>query len=140
AAIEQQDGRLSLKVRNDSGRDLTDCWLVAPGMRVALGDLPSGEAWAKEFPLGGDGGGQNSGRDPDQVSLRDMTFREKPHEILFQAFFPQDAADAPWRKRAALFFGWVRDPGPRLNVGDPRIRPQAYALYRAIVPLTAEEE
>lgn len=140
ATIEQQDGRLSLKVKNESGRALTDCWLVAPGMRVALGDLASGESWAREFPLGGDGGAQNSGRDPDQVSLRDMTFKEKPHEILFPAFFPQDAADAPWRRRAALFFGWVKDPGPRLDVGDPRIRPQSYALYRAIVPLAAEEE
>lgn len=141
ASIEQQDGKLWLKARNESGRALTDCWLLAPGMRIALGDLASGESWAKEFPMGGDGGQQNSGRDPDQLNLRDMTFREKPHEILFNAsFFPQDSADAPWRKRAALFFGWIRDPDPRLDIGDARIRPQNHALYRVIVPLTAEEE
>ena len=142
ASIEQQDGKLSLKAVNESGKDLTDCWLLAPGMRIALGDLASGASWAKEFSLGdGGGGGQNSWRDPDQLNLRDMTFREKPHEILFNAsFFPQDSADAPWRRRAALFFGWIRDPDPRLDIGDTRIKPQSYALYRVIVPLTAEEE
>ena len=42
---------LLLKVRNQSGKDLIDCWLVAPGTRIALGDLPSGESWTKTFPL-----------------------------------------------------------------------------------------
>ena len=140
ATIEQQDGRLSLKVKNESGKALTDCWLVAPGMRVALGDLASGESWAREFPLGGDGGAQNSaGPDRGEPARHDLQGKA-PRDPVSRVFFPQDAADAPWRRRAALFFGWVKDPGPRLDVGDPRIRPQSYALYRAIVPLTAEEE
>ena len=104
ATIEQQDGRLSLKVKNESGRALTDCWLVAPGMRVALGDLASGESWAREFPLGGDGGAQNSGRDPDQVSLRDMTFKEKPHEILFHRVLPAGRRGRPLAQEGGAFF------------------------------------
>ena len=140
-SIEQQDGKLSVKAVNESGRALTDCWLLAPGTRIALGDLANGESWTKEFPLGGNGGAQIGWRDADQINLRDMTFREKPHEILFNAsFFPQDSVDAPWRRRAAMFFGWLRDADPRLDIGDPAIRPQNYALYRVIVPLAAEEE
>ena len=50
-------------------------------------------------------------------------------------FFPRTAREAPWRSGAALFFGWVKDPEPRFEVGDPRIRVQSYALYRVIVPL-----
>ncbi len=144
ATIERQGERLLLNVQNQSGKDLTDCWLVAPGMRIALGDLPRGESWTKAFPLGaagGDSGGQNRGRDADEVSLREMTFKEKARDILFHAsFFPPDGAEAPWRRRAAVFFGWVRDPEPRVDIGDPRIRVHNYALYRAIVPLAAEEE
>ena len=78
AAIERQGERLLLKVQNQSGKDLTDCWLVAPGTRIALGDLPKGENWTKTFPLGGAAGGdigeQNRGRGADEVSLREMTF------------------------------------------------------------------
>ncbi|HEX9662745.1 MAG TPA: hypothetical protein VGB27_10710 [Candidatus Binatia bacterium] len=145
AAIERQGEQLLLKVQNQSGKDLTDCWLVAPGTRIALGDLPKGESWTKAFPLGGAAGGdnaeQNRGRGADEVSLREMTFNDKTRDILFHAsFFPRDGAEAPWRSGAALFFGWVRDPEPRVEIDDPRIRVHNYALYRAIVPLAGAEE
>jgi hypothetical protein len=140
AAIERQGEQLLLKVENRSGRDLTDCWLVAPGTRIALGDLPRGESWTRTLPLGtggGDSGGQNRGN----ASLRSITFKESVHDILFHAsFFQQDGTDAPWRSGAALFFGWLRDPEPRFEVGEPRITVRNYALYRAIVPLATEEE
>jgi hypothetical protein len=70
-----------------------------------------------------------------------MTFNDKTRDILFHAsFFPRDGAEAPWRSGAALFFGWVRDPEPRVEIGDPRIRVHNYALYRVIVPLAGAEE
>jgi hypothetical protein len=143
-SIEQQGEQLLLKVQNQSGKDLTDCWLVAPGMRVALGDLPRGESWTKAFPLdaaGGDSGGKNRGRGADEARLREISFNDKPRDILFHAsFFPQDGAEAPWRSGSALFFGWVRDPDPWVEIGDPRIRARNYALYRVIVPLARAEE
>jgi hypothetical protein len=41
---------------------------------------------------------------------------------------------------AAVFFGWVRDPEPRVRIDDPRIQAQDHALYRAVFPLPGEEE
>jgi hypothetical protein len=140
ADIERQGEQLLLKVENRSGRDLTDCWLIAPGTRIALGDLPGGGTWTRTLPLGS-GGGDSGGRERGDASLRKITFKESAHDILFHgAFFPQDGPDAPWRNGAALFFGWVRDPEPRFEVGDPRIGLRTYALYRAIVPLPGAEE
>jgi len=138
--IERQGGELMLKVENQSGRDLTDCWLLAPGTRIALGDLPRGERWSRVFPVGA-GGGDSGGRNPGEVSVRKITFKESAHDILFHAsFFSQEGPDAPWRNGAALFFGWVRDPEARFEIGDPRIQVRSYALYRAIVPLAGAEE
>jgi hypothetical protein len=138
AAIERDDDHLTLEVGNQSGKDLTDCWLVAPGMRIALGDLPRGERWKRTYALGAAEG------DParrTEESLREVKFNDKPRDVLFQgAFFPQDGVRTAWRNGAALFFGWVKDPEQRFGVGDPRIRVQSYSLYRVIVPLPAPEE
>jgi hypothetical protein len=61
--------------------------------------------------------------------------------VLFhRSFFPQDGVQSHWPPGAALFFGWVRDPEPRFDVADARIRVQSYALYRVIVPLTGADE
>jgi hypothetical protein len=142
AAIEPQGGQLLLRVQNRTGKDLTDCWLIAPGMRIALGDLPRGEKWTKTFPLGAAAvnGGQNLARSPDEASLREVTFNDKTRDILFHSsFFPRDSADAIWRG-AALFFGWLKDPEPRVEIGDPRIRVHNYALFRVIVPLGGADE
>jgi hypothetical protein len=141
ATIETHGDRLSLNVRNQSGKDLVDCWLLSPGARIALGDLPKGERWMKTFPLGGSNGGQARGRGADEVSLREVTFNDKTRDILFHSsFFPRDAADAPWRGGAAIFFGWVRDPERRVEIGDARIRLHNYALYRVIVPIGGAED
>jgi hypothetical protein len=138
ASIARQDDQISLAVRNQSGNDLTDCWLVAPGMRIALGDLRQGENWRKTFALRAVDG------DPARLteeSVREIRFRDKPRDVLFQAsFFPQDSLRTAWRSGAALFFGWVKDPEPDFSIGDPRIRVESYALYRVIVPLTAPED
>jgi hypothetical protein len=143
AAIESQGNQLLLKVQNQSGKDLTDCWLVAPGTRIPLGDLPRGENWMKTFPLGAaaNNGGQNPGRNPDEVSLREVTFNDKTRDTLFHSsFFARDGAEASWRSGAALFFGWVKDPERRVEISDPRIRVHDYALFRVIVPLGGVDE
>jgi hypothetical protein len=138
AAIAQDDDQLSLEVHNESGNDLTDCWLVAPGMRIALGDLRKGESWRKTFAFRAAGG------DParwTEESVREIKFNDKPRDVLFQtSFFPQDSVRTAWRNGAALFFGWVKHPEPSVRLGNPRIRVESYALYRAIVPLTGPEE
>ena len=72
---------------------------------------------------------------------REVTFNDKTRDILFHSsFFPRDVADASWRGGAALFFGWIKDPESRVDLGDARIRVHNYALYRAIVPVAGEEE
>jgi hypothetical protein len=138
AAFEQDEQQIALEVRNQGSHDLTDCWLVAPGMRVALGDLPKGASWKKVFtlaPLDGDPGRRT------EESLREIRFNDKARDILFQAaFFPQDSVRLPWRGGAALFLGWVKDPEPSFSIEDPRIRPRGYALYRVIAPLAGPEE
>ncbi len=146
ASIEAQGDRLELYVQNQSGQDLVDCWLVAPGARVALGDLSKGESWTKTFPFGGAASGanpeQNRGRGAfDELNLREVTFNDKTRDILFHSsFFPRDGVEATWRSGAALFFGWVKDPEGRVEIGDARIRVHNYALYRVIVPLAGAEE
>jgi hypothetical protein len=144
ATIEPQGDRLLLDVQNQSGQDLIDCWLVAPGARVALGNLAKGERWTKAFPFGGAGGvnaEQNRGRIGDELNLREVTFDDKTRDILFHSsFFPRDGAEAPWRTGAAVFFGWVKDPERRVEIGDARIRVHNYALFRVIVPLGGGEE
>jgi hypothetical protein len=143
AVIEREGAQLSLKVQNQSGKDLTDCWLLAPGTRIALGDLAKGESWTKTFSLvgaTGDKSGQNRAWGIDE-SLREINFNDKPRDILFQtSFFPQDSAQKLWRSGAAVFFGWVKDLEPRFEVADPRIRVHNYALYRVVVPLTGADE
>ncbi|MDH3444963.1 MAG: hypothetical protein OEN50_13620, partial [Deltaproteobacteria bacterium] len=142
ATIEAQGEHLLLKVQNQSGKDLTDCWLVAPGKRFALGTLPKGESWTKTFPFGnGNSREQDFGRGSGELNLREVTFNDKTRDILFHtSFFPRDGTMLPWRGGAALFFGWVKDPDPRVEIGDPRIRVHNYALYRLIVPLGGAEE
>jgi hypothetical protein len=153
ASIELRDGALLLEVHNRSSRDLSDCWLVAPGLRIALGEVPSGGSLTKSFPLaapaaaGGEhspaaaGGERPRGADAGGLSLRAVTFKEKAHEILFHdAFFAQQSAPASLGERKAVFFGWVKDPQPRVEVGDQRVRAQQYTLYRTIVHLPHAEE
>ena len=69
-----------------------------------------------------------------------MTFGDKTRDILFHSsFFPRDA-DPRLGGGAAVFFGWVKDPEPRVRIDDPRIQAQDYALFRAVFPLAGEED
>ncbi len=142
--IELRDGALWLEVHNRSGHDLKDCWLLAPGLHIALGAVTSGASLTKSFALdakAADGANPGGGADGGGISLSAVTFEEKAQELLFQdAFFPKESRPAPWSGRAAVFVGWVKGAPPRVEVGDSRVRVEQYTLYRAIVPLPLAED
>lgn len=139
--FEIQGDQLLMKVDNRSAKDLVNCWLVVPGQRFDLGAIPRGASWRKSFPLVS----AKTNDDPgvsrtDAVSFREVTFPDKTRDILFHSsMFPRDG-DARWAGGAAVFFGWVKDPEPRVRVDDPRIQAQDYALFRVVFPLAGEED
>ena len=142
AEFEQQGEKLLMRLNNQSSKDLTDCWLVVPGQRYPLGDIPRGASWTKEFPLAGEEIQERSGgRRSDSVDFRDISFKDKTREILFHSsFFPRDEGAVRWSTGAAVFFGWVMDPDRRVSVDDQRIRNYDYTLFRTIIPLAGPED
>jgi hypothetical protein len=141
AELEAQGDKLVMKVDNQSTKDLTNCWLLVPGKRFDLGAIPRGASWRKVFPLtGAKGQDETAVQRADTLNFREVTFTDKTRDILFHSsFFPRDG-DARWAGGAAVFFGWVKDPEPRVRINDSRIQGQGYALFRAIVPLTGGED
>jgi hypothetical protein len=142
AEFEQQAGKLRMRLNNQSAKDLADCWLVMPGQRYPLGDIPRGASWTKEFPLASEEGQErSSGRRSDSVDFREISFKDKTREILFHSsFFPRDEGSVRWSTGAAVFFGWVKDPDRRVSVDDQRIRNYDYTLFRTIFPLAGPED
>ena len=142
AEFDQQAGKLRMRLNNQSAKDLADCWLVVPGQRYALGDIPRGASWTKEFPLASDENQERSGgRRSDAVDFREISFKDKTREILFHSsFFPRDEGSVRWSTGAAVFFGWVKDPDRRVSVDDQRIRNYDYTLFRTIFPLAGPED
>jgi hypothetical protein len=142
AELEPQGDKLLMKIDNQSAKDLTECWLVLPGQRHALGDIARGATRHQVFPLrpANDDGGV-AGRSA-AVDFRDFSLPDKTRDVLFHAsFFPRDGEMMPWASgAAAVFFGWVKNPEPRLRVDDARVRVQEYALFRAIIPLAGPED
>jgi hypothetical protein len=114
---------------------------LVPGKRFDLGAIPRGASWRKVFPLTGTKGQDDTTvQRADTLNFREVTFPDKTRDILFHSsFFPRDG-DARLAGGAAVFFGWVKDPEPRVRVNDSRIQEQGYALFRAIVPLTGGED
>ena len=141
AQFEAQGDKLLMKIDNQSGKDLNDCWLVVPGRRYALGDISRGTSWSKTFSLlRADAKEENASSTSDNVNFRELNFTEKTRSILFHSsFFPRDS-EAQWNNGAAVFFGWVQNPDPRVRVDDPQIRVQDYALVRAIIPLARGDD
>ena len=137
ADFNVQGDKLTMKIDNQSGKDLFDCTLLLPGQRHLLGEIRRGGRLDKEFSLapakdGNDGASQRM----EQVNFRDVSFANKTRDILFHSsFFPRDG-DNRWASGAAVFFAWVKDPAPRLRIDDPRIQTQDYALFRARIPLS----
>ncbi|MGH7815972.1 MAG: hypothetical protein ACREOR_01155, partial [Candidatus Binatia bacterium] len=141
AEFDAQGEKLLMKINNQSDKDLINCWLLVPGQRFDLGQIPRGASWSKTFPLTlPKAQAEASMTRADAVSLREVTFADKTRDILFHSsFFPRDG-DQRWASGAAVFFGWVKEPEPRVRVDDPRIQTQDYALFRAIIPLTGGED
>jgi len=141
AEFESQSEQLRMRVDNQSAKDLTDCWLILPGRRYALGDLPRGSSWDRLFSWARAGAQEDGslGR-AEAFDFRDLNFPDKTREILFHSsFFPRGNAGL-WSGGAALFFGWVRDPERRVRVDDPGIQVRDYTLFRAVVPLGGADD
>ena len=141
AEFESQGDQLVVKVNNRSAKDLVDCWLLVPGQRFDLGVVPRGTSWRRTFPLANGPIKEEVGiARPDGLKLREMTFADKTRDILFHSsIFPRDG-DPRWVGGAAVFFGWVKEPEPRVRIDDPRIQAQDYALFRAVFPLSSSED
>ncbi len=140
AEFNVQGDKLTMKINNQSGKDLFDCGLLLPGQRHLLGDIPRGARLDKEFSLVLPTGNNGPAGRTEAVNFRDVSFANKTRDILFQSsFFPRDG-DSRWSSGAAVFFAWVKDPAPRVRVDDPRIQVQDYALFRATIPLNSAED
>ncbi len=140
AQFDVQGDKLVMKIDNPTSIDLIDCWLFAPGQRYSLGEIRRGASWTKTFALGAAKGAEESapGR-AETVSFRDLHFADKTRDILFHtSFFTRDN-EARWNG-AAIFFGWIKDPEPRVRIDDPQMRVHDYSLFRAIVPLASGED
>jgi hypothetical protein len=140
--FEQQGEKLLMKVENQSAKNLTDCWLVAPGQRYALGDIPGGTRWQKIFSLTSVASKDNGGAArAEALNLRELSFGEKTRDVLFHSsFFPRDGDASRWGRDSVVFFCWVKNPESRLRIDDPRIRIYDYALFRSIAPLGGAED
>jgi hypothetical protein len=143
AEFESRGDKLLMKLDNQSGKDLVDCWLVAPGRRYALGEIPRGSSLNKVLSLEADriSAGSHAGR-PEVLNLRDVSFNDKTRDVLFHSsFFPREGEAATrWHAGTAVFFGWVKDPDRRVTIDDPRIHTHAYTLFRALIPLAIPED
>ena len=142
AEFEVQGDKLLMKIDNQSGKDLVDCWLVLPGGRHPLGEITRGSRWSKVFSLdSGEGPETNQSNRSDALNLRDLSFNDRTRDILFHSsFFPRDGEASRWNTGAAIFFGWVKDSERRVSVDDPRIHAHDYTLFRSIISLPAPED
>lgn len=141
AEFNVQGDKLTMKIDNQSGKDLFDCALLLPGQRHLLGEIPRGARLDKEFSLAPAKNSRAAASGHmESVNFREVSFAHKTRDILFQSsFFPREG-DSRWSSGAAVFFAWVKDPAPRVRVDDPRIQVQDYALFRATIPLNSGED
>ena len=142
AEFEIQGDKLLMKIDNQTGKDLVDCWLVLPGGRHPLGEITRGSRWSKVFSLdSGEGSEANQLNRSDALKLRDLSFNDKTRDILFHSsFFPRDGEASRWNTGVAIFFGWVKDSERRVSVDDSRIHARDYTLFRSIISLPAPED
>jgi hypothetical protein len=141
AEFEAQGDKLVMKLDNRSAKDLTDCWLLVPGQRFAIGVIPRGASLRRVFALGNDNANRDaSGARVEMLNWREVTFSDKTRDILFHSsMFPRDG-DVRWAGGAAVFFGWVKDPEAHVRVDDSQIQIQDYALFRVVYPLGGGDE
>jgi hypothetical protein len=138
--FEIQGKSLLVKIDNQSANDLTDCWLVLPGQRYSVGTISRGARWRKTFALDEAKTSEDAPvQRADTLNFREVTFSDKTREILFHSsFFPRDRA-AVWDS-SGVFFGWVKNPEPRVYSDDANIQRQDFALYRARIPLASGDD
>lgn len=141
AEFGTEGDQLVVKVDNRSTKDLANCWLLLPGQRFDLGALPRGASWRKKFPLTP----AKAADDPapsrlETLSFREVTFPDKTRDVLFHSSMFARDGDPRLTAGAAVFFGWVKNPEPRVRIDDPRIQSQDYALFRAVYPLPGGED
>jgi hypothetical protein len=139
ADFEVQGDKIVMKVNNQSGKDLINCWLLVPGQNFDLGQIPRGVNWSRTFSLNAKAPSDSTSR-PEGISFREVTFPDKTRDILFRSSFFARDGDARWAGGVAVFFGWVKEPQARVRVDDPRIQTQDYALFRTIIPLSQGED
>ncbi len=140
--FEQKTDTLLMKIDNQSGKNLTDCSLIVAGRRHALGDIPRGARWTREFPLSLSAVREDSrfGRS-DAMAMRDVSFNDRTRDILFHSsLFSGDAGAVRPASDAVIFFGWVNGPDRRIWVDDAGIWAYDYTLFRSILPLATGED
>jgi hypothetical protein len=144
AEFQPQGDKLFMTIENRSAKDLTDCWLVLPARRYAVGDIPRGATRRQTFPLTlATANDETSTSRSAVLDVRDLSFADKTRDALFHAsFFPRDGEVTPGINNAAVavFLGWVKDPEPRVRVADPRVQAREYTLFRATIPLAGPED
>jgi hypothetical protein len=130
---ELREGReqVSLRVINQSSKDLEECWVLLFGRRFPLGDLPAGASQERSFSI------DSEGR-PRKAHLGELSFKDKVREILLRASVlpePQGRYDG-----SLVFLGWVRDGKRRVSVAEPGVLALDYTLFRLAIPLQSGEE
>ncbi|MGH7835310.1 MAG: hypothetical protein ACREQK_16835 [Candidatus Binatia bacterium] len=123
--------RISLRLTNQSSKDLEECWVLLYGRRFSLGDLPAGASQERSFSIDGEG-------HPRKAQLGEVSFKDKVREMLLRASIfaePQGKYDG-----SLVFLGWVRDGKTRVSVPEPGVLALNYTLFRMTIPLQSEEE
>jgi hypothetical protein len=129
--FREEGSQISLKVTNQSSRDLEECWVLLLGRRFPLGDLPAGSSQERSFSI------DDEGR-PRKAHLGELSFKDKVREMLLRASIlaePQGRYDG-----SLVFLGWVRNGRARVSVPEPSVLALNYTLFRMTIPLEREEE
>jgi hypothetical protein len=140
--FEQKSDHVLMTIDNQTGKDLTDCYLVVAGRRYALGTIGRGAHWAKEFPLALQAPQEEGAlRSTPAAALRDISFNDKTRDILFHSslFSTPDGAVTSTGD-VAIFFGWVKDSEPRVWVDHAGMWAYDYTLFRTVLPLDTGED
>jgi len=140
--FEQKSDLVVMTIDNQTSKDLADCSVVVAGIRYALGEIPRGARWSKEFPLMAKVSREERGlRSTSAAALRDVSFDDKIRDVLFHASLFSSPGGTPTPENdAVLFFGWVKDSESRVWIDQPGISVYDYTLFRTSLPLDPGED
>lgn len=135
----RRNNRISLKLSNLSGKDLTQCWLVYFGRAYPLGDIPKWSEPVHQLTISADGKSvEGLGKG---ISLPDIPFKGKGRKALFRhSLFSESQASVRWSESGTVIVGWVEGESPGVWVDDNSLVAYSYSLFRAALPLDEEEE